>query len=222
MTFADVAARFEKTQPPDQLPETWLSPYRLLWGAAYAIGTAERSRGGWGEVPLDLSPFLRGAVERPEDSTMPWLPFWRDSFMLTNAIYRIAASAEKVCGLVTGRTEEIRAWLWDEARTTTSCLSKALPLAHGLLKDMPPKKDHARRAYLHAQRETFRASGQPPTPPLVCAFIQTDTDKHVPYGPLKELMFDRALAITSFLEACDLWDAAADASRADGPSSSVA
>jgi hypothetical protein len=46
------------------------------------------------------------------------------------------------------------------------------------------------------------------TLPLVCAFIQTDTDKHVAYVPRKDLMFDDHLATGAFLAACDLWDAA--------------
>ena len=55
------------------------------------------------------------------------------------------------------------------------------------------------------------------TLPLVCAFIQTDIDKHVAYKPLKPLLFEGTLAAGAFLEACDLWDASIDAERITGP-----
>ena len=148
-TFASVSHRFGQIRVPDEhLPGEWVSPYRLLFGAAYSIGAAERSlasrTGEATEVPVDLSSSLNGAIQ-DEGRTIAWLYFWRAS-------------------------------------------------------------------YLRAQRETF------PGPmtvalPLVCAFIQTDIDKHVAYRPLKELRFDGTLAAGAFLEACDLWDAAIDAER---------
>jgi len=213
MTFVDVAARFGKARPPEPAwPDPWVSPYRLLWGAAFSIGTAEPllMSGASGDIPLDLSPALTVAVEHPGE--LPWFHKWEASYLLTNAIFRVAAAAEKICGLATDRPDDIRVWLAPEARRADSRLSTTLPLAHALLKGIPNKD--SRGAYLRGQREEFFTKGKPPTPPLVCAFLQTDTDKHVPYAPLKELSFDSTLAATSFLEACDLWDAAAALAQA--------
>jgi hypothetical protein len=54
------------------------------------------------------------------------------------------------------------------------------------------------------------------TLPLVCAFIQTDIDKHVASKPLKPLLFESTLAAGAFPEASALWDAAIDAERGPG------
>ena len=214
-TFASVSHRFGQIRVPDEhLPGEWVSPYRLLFGAAYSIGAAERSlasrTGEATEVPVDLSSSLNGAIQ-DEGRTIAWLHFWRASYMLTNAIYRVAAAAEKICYPADPGLRGDRRRLWDAAVSATSALSEKLPKVYDLLGKMPRGRP-ARAAYLRAQRETF------PGPmtvalPLVCAFIQTDIDKHVAYRPLKELLFDGTLAAGAFLEACDLSDAAIDAER---------
>ena len=127
--------------------------------------------------------------------------------MLTNAIYRVAAAAEKICYLTGPELREDRRVLSKAALTPDSELSRRLPKAYELLGQMPSRKD--RRAHLLAQRTTFPDS-QSIALPLVCAFIQTDIDKHVASRPLKELAFDVTLAAESFREACDLWDAAVE------------
>ncbi len=210
-TFASLSDHFTRVRVPEpQLPDEWVSPYRLLFGAAYSVGVAERSlatrTGEASEVPHDLSSSLTGAV-RDEERTVPWLHFWKASFMLTNAIYRVAAAAEKICYLADPGLQEDRRRLWEAAATRTSALSVKLPKAHDLLGKMPSRRGRA--VYLRAQRESFPGS-MTVALPLVCAFIQTDIDKHVAYRPLKELLFDNTLAAGAFLEACELWDAAID------------
>jgi len=212
-TFASLSARFSQIRVPDQLPGEWLSPYRLLFGAAYSVGVAERSlaskTGDATDVPLDLSSALDGAL-RDDDRTVPWLRFWSASYMLTNAIYRVAAAAEKICYLSVSELREDRRQLWNAVGEPTSALSAKVPKAHEVLGKMPTRNKRA--AYLQAQREAFPGA-LTVTTPLVCAFIQTDIDKHVAYRPLKELLFDGTLAAGAFLEACDLWNAAIDAER---------
>lgn len=217
-TFASVSDRFQRASVPDpQLPNEWVSPYRLLFGAAYSVGIAEKSlarrTGEAIEVPLDLSSALKAAVQDDGERTVPWFHFWKASYMLTNAIYRVAAAAEKICYLASPGLQGERRRLWPAAATRTSALSKKLPKAHELLGKMPSGKE--RVAYLRAQREAFPGS-MTVALPLVCAFIQTDIDKHVAYRPLKELLFDGTLAAGAFLEACDLWDAAIEVERGAG------
>jgi hypothetical protein len=215
-TFASLSGRFARVRVPDELAAEWQSPYRLLFGAAYSVGVAERSfagrTGDAPEVPLNLSSALEGAVQDGE-RTAPWFPFWRASYMLTNAIYRVAAAAEKTCYLSSPGLQGKRWRIWEEAAIPTSPFSKKLSSAHDLLGKMPDGKDRA--AYLRAQRDMFPSS-MTVALPLVCAFIQTDIDKHVAYKPLKPLLFEGTLAAAAFLEACDLWDAAIDAERRAG------
>ena len=63
---------------------------------------------------------------------------------------------------------------------------------------MPSRKERA--GYLRAHREAFPGSMTVPLP-LMCAFIQTDIDKHIAYKPLKPLLFEGTLAAGAFLEA---------------------
>jgi len=215
--FEAVSDRFGKTRTPNGLSDDWLSPYRLLWGAAYSIGRAKRSTtgmsdGAGADIPQDLSSSLKEIVKATDEHPFPWFHFWNTSYMLTNAIYRIAAASEKSCCLAAQHPEGDRQWLWEAVKEADSALSKKIPKAHELLGEMPTRKNRA--TFLQAQREGFPADLKV-TLPLVCAFIQTDIDKHVAYKPLKQLAFDFTLATQSFLEACDLWDAAVVAARAD-------
>jgi hypothetical protein len=213
-SFASLSHRFTQVPvPDDQLPGEWLSPYRLLWGAAYSIGIAERSLAGSAaelvHIPVDLSSSLNSAVHHSDD--LPWFGIWHASYMLTSAIFRVAA--EKICHLAAPELDDDRQKLWTDAANADSRLSKKVPRAHELLGKqmrMPKRKD--RPGYLQAQREEF-ASSQKVALPLMCAFMQTDRDKHVACSPLKELRFEHVLATNAFLEACDLWGAAVDAER---------
>lgn len=212
------AERFRRARTPERLPREWVSPYRLLFGATYSIGTAEKSIKGdpplqLDDIPLDLSSSLDAVIHHPE--SLPWFRVWHASYMLTSAIFRIAAAAEKVC-LLAVPTVKSRDDLWREARTADSRLSMKLPRAHELLGKMP-KRWVARSRFLQVQREEFPVSLTVALP-LVCAFAQTDRDKHVPYSPGKELAFEHALATLALREACDLWDNAVDAER-DGTAS---
>jgi hypothetical protein len=212
MRFSEILERVGRMRGPDGLPEEWLSPYRLLWGAAYSIGKAEQSAALATDVPVppDLSTSLAPAVQRGGDE-LPWFHRWKASYLLTNAIFRNAAAAEKICFLTAGQTEWRREDLWTAMKKPGSDLSKKLPQAYHLLRHMPARLTNRAR-YLKRQREVFQMKGRLPRP-LICAFIQTDTDKHVPYPPLKELFFDFTLASGSFLEACELWDGAVNAER---------
>lgn len=199
-----MAARFALARAPEHAwPDPWVSPYRLLWGAAYSIGTAECSimGGDLGDIPLDLSPHLKAAVDYSDE--LPWFRKWEASYLLTNAIFRVAAAAEKICYLVDPGLKGYRRALWKAAADRDSVLSERLPKAHDLLGPMDGVTD--RTGYLHTQRDAFPALSTVASP-LMCAFMQTDRDKHVAYSPLKELGFDKALAAGAFVEACELWD----------------
>ena len=99
MSFAKLLERLGSAPKADGLREEWVSPYRLLWGAAYSIGIAERSMMHIGGpemvIPPDLASHLKTAVE--DERTVSWFPLWHASHILTNAIYRVAAAAEKIC-----------------------------------------------------------------------------------------------------------------------------
>jgi hypothetical protein len=210
--FERLADRFRRARTPERLPREWVSPYRLLFGAIYSIGTAEKSIAGdppaLDDIPLDLSASLDAAVHHQED--LPWFRVWHASYMLTSAIFRVAAAAEKTCSLAVPELER-REDLWREARQADSRLSMKLPRARVLLGQMPKRRE-TRSRFLQAQRGAFPVS-QTVALPLVCAFAQTDRDKHVPYSPGKELAFEHALATLALREACDLWDDAVDAER---------
>src|SRR5262245_39097043 len=124
MDFDRLSERFGSARKVDRLPEEWVSPYRLLWGAAYSIGIAEKSMvnmAGHGVlVPPDLAPHLKTAIE--DERTVSWFPLWHASYMLTNAIYRVAAAAEKICYLAAQQPQEERRWLWDAVRNQGSPL----------------------------------------------------------------------------------------------------
>jgi len=48
-------------------------------------------------VPSDLASHLKTAVE--DERIASWFPLWHASYMFTNAIYRVAAAAERICFL---------------------------------------------------------------------------------------------------------------------------
>lgn len=48
-------------------------------------------------IPPGLALHLKTAVE--DERTVSWFPLWHASYMLTDAIYRVAAAAEKICFL---------------------------------------------------------------------------------------------------------------------------
>jgi len=79
----------------------------------------------------------QGGVSGAEEYEIPWLHFWKASYMLTNAIYRIAAAAEKTCYLAAPDLDGRRQQLWESVRAPTSALSSKLPRAHELLGQMP-------------------------------------------------------------------------------------
>jgi hypothetical protein len=164
--------------------------------------------GNFGDIPLDLSPYLKAAVDHNDQ--LPWFQKWEASYLLTNAIFRVAAAAEKTCYLVDPALEDDRGNLWPAAAAKKFALAERLPKTHELLGKMP--KREARPAYLQAQRDVFPALLMVASP-LMCAFMQTDRDKHVAYHPLKELGFEQALATGAFFEACDLWDGAVAAMK---------
>lgn len=155
--FTHLCDRFRRVSTPDRLPDEWVSPYRLLWGAAYSVGIAENAleneSGADFALPLDLSSSLKLAVEGNDADSISWLPRWRASYMLTNAVFRVAAATEKICYLADPDLQWDRGKLWDALRNPNSSLSTKVPIAPKLLGHMPSLKDRA--SYLDGQREVF-------------------------------------------------------------------
>src|SRR5262249_695940 len=134
ITFDGVAAQFGSMHPPDSGPEDpWLSPYRLLFGAAYSMGRVEPliEIGDLGPIPSDLSHDLKLAV--PHSAESPCFPKGAASFLLTNGIFRVAAGAEKICSLFEPSLEEGRRALWTAVKQPTTAFSKKLPKAYELV-----------------------------------------------------------------------------------------
>jgi len=206
-TFQDIADRFQQyTAPPDPPPDgsPWTSPYRLLAGAAYSIGS-------FTALPeIDEAGFdwadIRKAIEsrswwRINDT---WGTRWQSSYLLTNAIFRVAAAFEKMC-VVTMATQGIRTEI-RRAVAGTHTLSAKAPSIQKFLAPWPScylPPDTA--AYLKTARRDDRPGRAIPHP-LLCCIMQTDQDKHVPYRPIKSLDFDFKMATDGFMEACQIWE----------------
>src|SRR4030095_14591665 len=132
MSFTAVRTRFAKLQPLYELSD-WTSPYRLLFGAGYSIGAAEAMMlvDQSGDIPYDLSSHLAAAVIHNEE--LRWFGRWKASYLLTNAIFRVAAAAEKICYLAEPGLAEHRGSLWEAVNSPTTAVSQKLPKAYQLL-----------------------------------------------------------------------------------------
>jgi hypothetical protein len=131
--------------------------------------------------------------------------------MFTNAVYRIASATEKTAGLAAGKPGKGREVIGN-FKVAKKPTPPGLDKARQYLRDLPSSDKYAttgvlkKRAKLLADaRDHYPAR---PFPALVCAIIQADSDKHMPEHPRKELEFDCALAMNSFLEACEVFDEA--------------
>lgn len=211
MSFAAASACMRSLTLPTGLPTEWESPYRLLAGAAYSIGLAEGLSDGGGLLPpIDANwwPALESSANTKEITTQSpdWFPTWFGSYALTNSIFRVAAATEKMAYLVGELGQRDRKFFWRAVRQARSTLSLRVPAAHRFLGQMPSSRKK-RAGRLGRIRTAFASFGTLKLP-LMCAFIQTDIDKHVPYQPLKRLPFDRLLATKSLEQASEIWNQA--------------
>lgn len=212
--FQDVALTAQSMEKPTGLPEPWTSPYRLLGGAAFSIGLAHQFLSGPNPgsvaIPDDWWSTLEHHATQNQltlgKATPPWLRIWGASYMLTNAIFRIAAAVEKTCYLVGQLPENTRKQLWKAIHDNQSLLSKRLPTARKALRQMPGPHA-ARNQYLQRSRQGFQQTRKLRYP-LLHAIIQTDIDKHVAYKPAKELQYERTLATNAFIQATHIWNEA--------------
>jgi hypothetical protein len=175
-----------------------------LAGAAYSIGSFE-SLTGPDEAGFDWLD-IRKAVESKSwwKINDTWGTRWQSSYLLTNAIFRVAASFEKMC-VLTLPSGRIR----DEIRLAVNqkhALSQKAPSIQKFLAPWPKNsapKD--RDTFLKDARRNDRP-GRAVQFPLLCCIMQTDQDKHVPYAPIKALGFDIKIATDGFMEACQIWE----------------
>jgi hypothetical protein len=211
MSFIEASTYIRNLQLPIGLSKDWESPYRLLAGAAYSIGLAEGIADSGDPLPsVDAdwwATLEASANNKIIDKLCPeWMANWFASFTLTNAIFRVAAATEKLCYLVGDLGQRDRKFLWKAVRQKKSHLSVRVPAAHQALGQMPDSRKK-RADKLKRIRGAFAKYNQL-TLPLLCAFIQTDIDKHVPYQPIKRLAFDRLLATESLKQASKIWNEA--------------
>lgn len=223
MSFEKVEKRFKEAHHTRDGDGDWESPYRLLAGAAYSIGCAYCLYQKPGINPtFPLSPdwrdvLLGRAKTASLDEGEPhWWPVWAASYMLTNAIFRVAAATEKILGLIGNDLSNGRDVMGKLKASSTVAAGVDLPKAHEYLRHYPAREKGAsdphakRKKLLHDQRENYDRNRVIDSP-LVCAIIQHDSDKHVPYPPEKDLDFDFELAVSAFNQACDVWDEAYNA-----------
>lgn len=219
-TLDEVKEHFRNINRPSVLgvSQLWESPYRLLGGALYSIRRGIKSKGSARDVPLPkplpdnwidilLRHTAHGITVGKDER---WVHIWAASYMFTNAVYRIASATEKVVGLAAGKPGKGRDVIgaFKDAKKGTP---KGLEKARQFLTELPRSDKHATDKVLKERTkllEGARANFPKPFPALVCAIIQTDSDKHEPEHPRKELEFDCALATNSFLEACTVFDQA--------------
>jgi hypothetical protein len=220
VTFDELERRFKTARHTVEGDGDWESPYRLLAGAAYSIGSAHflYNKPGinptfplshdWRDILLANARNATLSAEAP-----PWWPVWTASYMLTNAIFRIAAATEKILGLVArcqGSGRKVLGMLRKSKNIGAGIqLQKAFDYLHAypLLKKGEADPHVNMKKLLADQRmqfQTYRTIDFP----LVGAIIQHDSDKHVPYPPIKDLSFDFALSTNAFYQACDVWDEA--------------
>lgn len=214
MTFTTLADRFKQVQEPNGLERRWESPYRLLGGAFYSLGCGLRLAGSPStkfevSLPQDWRETLeKMAGDQSTEVLAEWWDVWSASYMLTNAIFRIAAATEKATGLIGDSP--------DDGRNVFSQLQTlGLTNSYAILKNWPTGKGSRpkKKAILKSARDSF-APGTSILDPLLCAIIQTDNDKHSPYPPVKDLNFDSTLASSAFVQACDVWDEIVVAAKA--------
>lgn len=213
LSFETISARFETIRMEEGTPHTWESPYRLLGGAAYSIGCALAASNlvGHSSVPDQLPPswwkLVRSQVESgsPITENERWIHIWSASYMLTNAMFRIAAATEKVLSLVSNRPNNGRSTFGD-LRNSGSTISQRVPTAHKYLNMLPSSEGNLREEFLRQARASF--NGGDVGGALACIFMQTDEDKHVPYKPLKQLPFEFAMTTQGFVQACEIFDEA--------------
>jgi hypothetical protein len=205
--FQVIADRFQEfAAPPDSPPDgsPWTSPYRLLAGAAYSIGCFT-ALPGHDEAGFDWLD-LRRAIEAQSwwRINNTWGDRWQSSYLLTNAIFRVAASVEKMCYL-THNHGAIRGEIRRALRERHP-LSERAPSLRSFLGPWPTHtRPQARDAFLRNARQGDRPGRRIPHP-LLCCIMQTDQDKHVPYAPIKSLEFDFKIATEGFMEACQVWE----------------
>lgn len=159
-TFSDVRQAMVGLAKPDGLPEVWLSPYRLLGGSAFAIATAERVLNGPDPDPVDIPNEWWQSLQDAATNTGTnpvWFDTWHASFMLTNAIFRVAAAAEKTCYLVGDLQEPSRKQLWKAVRDQDSTLCLRVPAARRALGQMPKSRPQ-REAWLTQSRAGLEQS----------------------------------------------------------------
>jgi hypothetical protein len=210
--FSKVADRFENVKPPPSGSD-WENPYRLLAGAAFSIGIHEAL--GLGVDKSFHWKKLRQSIESGKWWTIDahWGATWFSSHVLTNALFRIAAAAEKVCYIVdtTPKKERknIRTAIRKAIQPPKHPLSDAIPqLRTFLLPWLSTLSYPDVKAFLEVRRLAFQTT-QAIDFPLLCTIFQTDQDKHAPFAPTKELAFFRALATGGFHQACEVYDAGA-------------
>jgi hypothetical protein len=206
-TFQEIADRFQEfAAPPDPTPDgsQWTSPYRLLAGAAYSIGSFT-ALPGTDEAGFDWADIRKSIEARTWwRINNTWGDRWQSSYLLTNAIFRVAASFEKMC-VLTMATQGIRTEI-RRAVAGTHTLSAKAPSIHKFLLPWPSNYLPADAgAFLRAARQSDRPGRAIPHP-LLCCIMQTDQDKHVPYAPIKSLEFDFKIASDGLMEACQIWE----------------
>jgi len=218
-SLGDLKYKFIQARPPKTASDPWHSPYMLLGGALFSMGCANTDEnrsldtvmfdidpGTWDEVYDQVRTF------KIDPASTPWIPIWYASYMLTNALFRISAAAEKICYLCGADSKGGRPALWKVIAKADSVLNRNLPALSGYLGKMPGTWIE-RAEQLRKMREHYQNSGKVEAP-LMHVIIQADTDKHVPYRPVKEIGFEWELAIGGFVEALDLWKQAVEAHEA--------
>jgi len=213
MHLGDLKERFIHARPKVNVPDGWQSPFMLLGGALFSMGCAntdpnmsidnvmyDMEPGTWNDVFDQVRQF---AIDPDSDR---WIHLWYSSYMLTNGLFRIAAATEKICTLCSPEKKSGRQGMWVQIKDPGSALNRALPAARGFLGEMPKTWDE-RGQVLRDMRAQHDVTGKVDHP-LMYTVIQADTDKHVPYRPVKEIRFEWQLAIGGFVEALTLWEQA--------------